>query len=114
MYQEIMIGGKAVPMLAMASVDVYYKNIFHEDPVKAQLTENTEDLVSFVQKMGFVMAKFAELKDRKEMAKLNEDSYLDWMDGFERMDYMNALPEIRMVYENQKIPSSKEKKRADE
>lgn len=114
MFQIVKIGDKDVPMLARASVDVYYRNIFHEDPVKAQLTENTEDLVSFVQKMGFVMAKFAELKDRKEMAKLNEDSYLDWMDGFERMDYMNALPEIRMVYENQKIPTSTEKKRADE
>ena len=69
MYNEVKIGSKTVPMLAVASVDVYYREIFHEDAVKIQANENqdAEVLIDFVQQMAFVMAKFAELKDRKEM-----------------------------------------------
>ena len=29
-------------------------------------------MIGFIQRMGFVMAKFAALKDRKEMLKLND------------------------------------------
>jgi len=114
MYAEIKIGDKVVPMLAMASIDVYYKEIFREDPVKLQLAGDESGLVEFVQRMGFVMAKFAELKNRAEMKKLNEDAFLDWLDQFERTDYLAALPDIRMTYEGQKIPTSTEKKRTDE
>ena len=113
MYEVVKIGDREVPMLAMASVDVYYRNIFHEDPVKAQLSQDEGALVDCMMKMGFVMAKFAETHDRKEMNKLNEDSYLDWLDEFYRGDYLEALPEIRAVYENQKAPTSAEKKRAE-
>lgn len=115
MYNIVKIGEKDVPMLSMASVDIYYRNIFHEDAIKLQTVEQDEgDLINFVMKMGFVMAKFAELKDRKEMNKLNEDSFLDWMDGFERMDYISALPDIRMTYEGQSITSADAKKNTDE
>ena len=114
MYQVVKIGDRDVPMLAMASVDVYYKNIFGEDPVKAQLSQDEGALVDCMMKMGFVMAKFAETKDRKEMNKLNEDSYLDWLDGFYRSDYIEALTGIRAVYENQKVPQSTEKKSTDQ
>lgn len=113
MYEVVRIGDMDVPMLAMASVDVYYKNIFHEDPVKAQLAGD-ENLVDCMMKMGFVMAKFAETKDRKEMNKLNEDNYLDWLDSFYRSDYIEALPAIRAAYENQKVPTSTEKKSTDQ
>lgn len=113
MYQIVKIGGRDVPMLAMASVDVYYKRIFNDDPIKAQ-TKGDESTIEFALRMGFVMAKFAETRDRKEMLKLNEDSFLDWLDGFYRADLMEALGDIIMVYENQKNTSSTEKKRADE
>ena len=115
MYNIVKIGEMDVPMLSMASVDIYYRNIFHEDPIKLQTKEQDEgDLINFVMKMGFVMAKFAELKDRKEMLKLNEDSFLDWMDGFERMDYISSLPDIRMTYEGQSLTSADAKKNTDE
>ena len=112
MYNVITIGGEPVPMLAMASVDLYYKQIFHEDAIKLQSgkTFDEGDLINFVMRMGFVMAKFAELKNRKEMAKLNEDSYLDFLDRFERADYLNALAEIRATYEGQSLTSSDAKK----
>ena len=111
MYNVIKIGEKDVPMLSMASVDIYYRNVFHKDAIKLQSDGLDEgDLINFVMEMGFVMAKFAELKDRKEMAKLNEDSFLDWMDGFERSDYLNALVDIRRTYEGQSITAADAKK----
>ena len=115
MYNIVKIGEKDVPMLSMASVDIYYRNIFHEDAIKLQTKEQDEgDLINFVMKMGFVMAKFAELKDRKEMNKLNEDFYLDWLDTFERSDYLNALPDVRKTYEGQSLTDAETKKNTDE
>ena len=112
MYNLVKIGDKAVPMMAMASTDLYYKNIFREDPIKLQLTADDEaGLINFVMKVGFVMAKFAELHDRKEMNKLNEDAFLDWLDQFERSDYLNALGDVRMTYEGQSLTEADAKKR---
>ena len=115
MYNIVRIGEKEVPMLSMASVDLYFRNVFHEDAIKLQTKEQDEgDIINFISKMGFIMAKFAELRDRKEMSKLNEDSYLDWMDQFERSDYLNALVDIRLTYEGQAVTHSDGKKNSAE
>lgn len=116
MFNIVKIGDKDVPMLAMASVDIYYRNIFHEDAVKLQVKENLDegDLINFISRMGFVMAKFAELKDRKEMNKLNEDMFLEWLDQFERSDFLNALLDMRLTYEGQAVTSSDAKKNNEE
>lgn len=115
MYNVIKIGEKDVPMLSMASVDIYYRNIFHEDAIKLQTkTQDDGDIINFIMRMGFVMAKFAELKDRKEMNKLNEDSFLDWLDGFERTDLINSLVDVRMTYEGQSVNHSDSKKKNEE
>ena len=114
MYRTIRIGEKEVPMLSMASVDVYYRNIFHEDPIALQAKGMDDgETIIFVMKMGFVMAQFAELKNRQEMRSLNEDSYLEWLDGMERADYLAALPDIRAVYEGQNLSSAEVKKTGD-
>ena len=113
MYNVVKIGEKDVPMLCMASCDVYYRQIFHEDCIKLQSKSDFDegDLINFVQRMGFVMAKFAELKDRKEMLKLTEDSFLDWLDQFERSDYLAALGDVRMTYEGQSLTEADAKKK---
>ena len=121
MYNVIKVGDKEVPMMSMASVDLYFKTIFHEDPMKIQSKPDfdTGDLLDFISKMGFVMAKFAELKSRKEMLKLNEDAYAEWLRGgwkmigptVERLDYMNALVDVRATYEGQSVPMSDAKKK---
>lgn len=113
MYNTVKIGERMVPMMAMASCDVYYRNIFHEDAIKLQTKKDLDegDLVNFIMKMGFVMAKFAELKDRKEMNKLNEDNYLDWLDQFDRAEYLSALGDVRLTYEGQAVTVSDSKKK---
>ena len=96
MYNIVRIGEKDIPMLAMASADVDYWHIFHEDPIKLQTAKDLDegDMIIFIQKMGFVMAKFAEFKNRKEMAKLNEDSFLEWLDQFDTFSIYQILPEL--------------------
>jgi len=115
MYNVVKIGDKEVPMLSMASVDLFYKNIFGEDPLKVQ-TEATspDEAIGFYYRMGFVMAKYAESRDRKEMAKLNEDSYIEWLEQFDRLDLMSALDSVEATYDGQHVTYSDAKKNNDE
>ena len=114
MYRTVHVGEKEIPMLSMASVDVYYRNVFREDPIAMQAKGMDDgETIVFIMRMGFVMTKFAELKDRKELRSLNEDSYLEWLDGLERSEYLAALPEIRAVYEGQNLSSAEVKKTGD-
>ncbi|MBR6353564.1 MAG: hypothetical protein IKI21_12800 [Oscillospiraceae bacterium] len=100
-------------MEAMGSCDRAFWNVFHEDPIKLQAGRDPEvsELIDFVMKLGFIMAKFAELRSSKAMRQLNEDDYLDWLDQFERADYLEALGAIREVYEGQKTTSVDAKKK---
>lgn len=115
MYKEVKIGDKTVPMMSMASVDLYYRNTFGEDPIKLQTKDEHDggDMINFVVRMGFIMAEFARLKQRKEMLKLNEDNFYDWMDQFPREDLydMDKLVEIQDVYEGNKAEKSESKKK---
>lgn len=112
MFNIVSIGDERVPMLSMASVDLYYRQIFHEDAIKLQSAKDFDEgaLIVFLEKMGFVMAKFAETKDRKAMLKLNEDNFLEWLDRFDRLDYLNALADIRATYEGQMLTDADAKK----
>lgn len=115
MYNVVKIGGKDVPMLSMASVDIFYRNIFGKDPLKEQVEiEDGADSVEFIMRMGFVMAKYAEVKDRKEMQKVNEDAFLEWLDQFDRAELYNALPDVQRTYEGQSLTDADAKKNSDQ
>lgn len=113
MFDKVKIGEQDVPMLAMASVDHYYQCVFHADPIKLQadaaaMAEGGS--VHFLCRMAFIMAKFAELHDRKAMLQLSEDAYFEWLDGFKRGELLDALPAIRALYDGEKLPSVGAKK----
>lgn len=112
MYNEVKIGNKTVPMLCMASCDIYYRNIFHEDPIKLQAANGDDagSMITFYSQMAFVLAKFAELKDRKRMSELNEDSFIEWLDQFDHSDLMNALEDVMKTYNGQQVTTSEAKK----
>ena len=115
MFDVVKIGDQEVPMLAMASVDVFFRNIFHEDPIALQARGLDEGAaIVLYERMGFIMAKYAELKKSSEMRKLNEDAYLEWLSQFSRGDYIAALPDIMDVYNGQQATSSSSKKKNEE
>lgn len=110
MYREITIGDKSVPMLSLASVDVYYKRVFRVDPLSIMTGETDNGQKTGIAfGMGFIMAKMAELKDRKKMQALSHDDYLDWIEQFEYGDYVAAAADIIALYYGQKSPSVQEK-----
>ena len=102
-----------MPMLSLASVDIFYLHIFHEDPIKKQARNDLDegDTIDLMSKMGFVMAKYAELKDRKKMRELNEDDYLEWLDQFEHMEFLEALGDVGKTYNGQNVTYAEEKKK---
>ena len=112
MYGVVKIGDKEVPMLATASVDIYYKRVFREDPLSVMTSKTADDgtktRVAFG--MGFIMAKFAELKDRRRMMELNEDAYIEWLDQFDYGDFVSATSDIIGIYYGQRFSTAKEKK----
>lgn len=115
MYNLVKIGDKEVPMLSTASVDYYYRTVFREDPIKIQTSEADEGaMIDLMIKMGFIMAKFAESTHRKDMLALNEDSFFEWLDNFDRPDLFSALDAIQATYEAQAESGSKAKKNSDE
>lgn len=111
MYKVIKIGEKDVPMLSVASSDVYYNRLFHENPLSVMGDKKADNgqKTKLAFGMGFIMAKFAETKDRKVMLQLSFDDYLDWLEQFSYGDYIEAVPEILMLYYGQKAPTVTEK-----
>ena len=101
-------GDRSIHVAKAKEILLAKKKTLSADLKKLQEEKPDEDLF---QKMGFVMAKFYELKaSRKEMAKLNEDAYLDWLEQFEYADYVAAVGDIAEVYEGQTVSTSQEKK----
>lgn len=114
MYRVVMIGEAAVPMESAASIDLSFKHIFGADPMKLLTNAKDEaDAIDFFTKMAFVMAKFAELHSGRELRKLNEDAFLDWLDKFDRTDLMQVLGEVQDVYVSAKQSESEAKKNSD-
>ena len=114
MFNKIKIGEKEIGFMAYAGCDIFFRQIFHEDPTRIQFSDpDAADGIWFMQRMGFVMAMCAE-KPLAEMKKLNEDAFLEWMCGFDRMDLINALPDIRATYEGQLVSTSEAKKNTDQ
>lgn len=122
MFKIISIGDNNVPVLAKASTNVYYKSIFHEDPITVQSQENVDNAerVYFSQKLTFVMVKQAEAQAavsagtapsvRDYMQKLTEDDYLDWLDECDFMDLQESFDEVIAVYTASNKTTSKAKK----
>ena len=118
MYGIVKIGEKEVPMMAMASTDYYFKNVFGDDPLKKMSDKElpVSDMIDTVLKLGFIMAKFAELKTRKEMLKLNMDAFFEWLDEIPHEDVYDddTLVAIQDIYQGNKKTTSEVKNQADQ
>ncbi len=104
MYGEIKIGSKTVGMLSNAASLYVYKNIFREDFLKKLQEEKPDE--DLFQKMGFVMAKMAEVEKPSELMKMNIDSFYDWLADFDPLDVVLATEDISKLYLANKDGSS--------
>lgn len=113
MYRVVKIGDRDVPMLAMASANIYYKRVFGEDPIKVQADDDstTGDNVTFAMQMAYIMATMAEAQgNRAQLNAMSIDGYIAFLDQFENGDYIKAVPDFMAVYNGQKNVTSTEKK----
>lgn len=114
MFDVVKIGDREVPMLAMASADIYYKRVFGRDAIQTQSNaQNEGETIQFYADMGYVMAMMAEAAgDKAKLNAMNFDGYVDWLGQFTAADYHSAIVDIAKVYEGQNKPTSKAKKEA--
>ena len=93
MYRVIKIGEKDVEMVANAATPYRFKQIFRKDYFRYTVSEDrdgAEDM-DVMARMAYIMAMQAAKAD---MAKLNEDTFLEWMEQFGVMDVIGAVADI--------------------
>lgn len=108
MFKVITIGDVPVEMKATGSTVIRYKQIFHRDYFRDINDSDIADRIDVFTRMGFVMAKQAEGAD---MGKLNEDSFIDWLDQFDPLDVESATDQIMLFFagsEKQSVNPKKE------
>ena len=111
MFKEIRIGEQTLPMQATASTTYRFKQVFKRDILKVMMdtTGKYEAEEDDVMKLAYIMAMAAEGQD---MSKLNEDTYIGWLDGFDPMDLYIAQEEIMSVFQGNKVTEETQKKTA--
>lgn len=111
MIRNIVIDGQSVPMLATGATPYRYKSVFREDLMRLLMEsgkDGAEGDTSFIAKLAYIMAKQAEGAD---MARLNEDTFLAWLDQFEPLSVPLAGEEIMDLYAGSSAQTSAEKKK---
>lgn len=108
MYGTLKIGNKDVEMVANGATPFWFNQIFHEDffTEASKLGDGGVTANVFIR-VAFVMAKQATAKDMK---KVNEGQFLDWLAEFDAMDLPNALEDIITFYQSQTEGTSTPKK----
>lgn len=121
MFKNITIGETIVPMLSTAATNIYYKQIFQDDPLAIQTSDATEaEGIVLAQRLAFVMAKQAEgqkavnegkaAKIRDYMQTITpDDDYIDWMDALDFGALNDALPDVMELYMAQQKTGSNSK-----
>ena len=115
MLKTINIGGQDVEFLGTAATNIYYKRIFGEDPIELQ--ERSDKLsaskrIDLYSRLAYIMHEQAmHTGDREGLLKINEDTYIDWLDTFGFGDLQDALSGIAEVYMGQQVHTSKAKKK---
>jgi hypothetical protein len=109
MYAEIMIGAELVPMEANAATPFRFKQIFHKDFL-AMASKGLEDAeaAEVGSQLAYVMAMQGAKAD---MTKLNEDSFYQWLEGFDPNDVILVLGKIMDLYNGNTVTTAVAKKK---
>lgn len=97
MFKTLNIDGREVDFSANAATPFRYRQIFHKDLLSILGNEEKaqNEGVEAVTELAFVMAKQAEKCD---MGKLNEEVFLEWLEGFGSMAFVDNAEEILNIY----------------
>ena len=97
MFKTLNIDGKEIEFAANAATPFRYRQVFHKDLLSILGNEEKAQTegVEAVTELAYIMAKQAEKTD---MTKLNENGFLEWLEGFGSMAFVNAAEDILSVY----------------
>lgn len=109
MYKEIQIGEKKIGLKATASTTYRFKQVFKRDILKVMMDTSGAHQAEEddVMRLAYIMAMSARGED---MGKLNEDSYIGWLDQFDPMDLFIAQEDILDVFQKNKKTEETQKK----
>ena len=109
MYKEIQIGEKTIGLKATASTTYRFKQVFKRDILKVMMDTSGAQQAEEddVMRLAYIMAMSARGED---MSKLNEDSYIGWLDQFDPMDLFVAQEDILEVFQGNRKTEETQKK----
>ena len=97
MFKTLNIDGKEIEVAANAATPFRFRQVFHKDLLSILGNEEKaqNEGVEAVTELAFIMAKQAEKAD---MTKLNEDTFIEWLEDFGSMAFVEAAEDILNVY----------------
>lgn len=97
MFKKITIEGNEIEFAANAATPFRFKQVFKKDLFAILGNEQKAETegVEAVTQLAFIMAKQAEKAD---MNKLTEDGFIEWLEGFGPMAFVNSAEDILAVY----------------
>lgn len=97
MFKTITIDGRELELSANAATPFRFKQVFKKDlfAILGNEDKAQNEGVEAVTKLAYIMAKQAEKAD---MNKLNEDGFIEWLEGFGSMAFVESAEDILNVY----------------
>ena len=97
MKKTINIDGREMEFAANAATPFRFRQVFKKDlfSVLGNEQKAQEEGIDTVAELAFIMAKQAEKAD---MAQLNEEAFIEWLEQFGAMAFMESAEEILNVY----------------
>lgn len=88
MYRVIKVGEKEVPMKANAATPIRYRQVFNKNLLPYFMGKATdEDAAEMIGELAYIMSSSATGAD---MTKLSLEGYVEWLEGFDSMDFVNT------------------------
>lgn len=97
MFKTLTIDGKEIEFAANAATPFRFKQVFKKDlfAILGNEDKAQNEGVEAVTQLAYIMAKQAEKAD---MNKLNEDGFIEWLEGFGSMAFVESAEDILNVY----------------
>lgn len=114
MYGVIKIGGKNIPMKANAATPVRYRQVFGKNLLPYFMGKaSDEDAAEMVGELAYIMAQSAAGAD---MTKLSVDGYVEWLEEFDALDFVDGdtVAALIALYQGNETSLTELKKRADQ
>lgn len=105
MYKKIIVDGNEMELAANAATPFRFKQTFHKDLLAVFANEKRaeEEGIEVVSELAYIMNKQAEKAD---MNKLSFEDFIEWLEKFEPMAFVDASEEIISAYTESSVSMS--------